>query len=615
MKNKSLKICICFLIILLYTGCNNELFETTNKDFEANSFISSIKSFDLTASYKNDLLPIDTLSDNKPYVTVQSCVVKGKDILMSITVPDDTEELYLGASNSSAEYMGLRFWQENKPIPSGYFQLNLNNLKSTKIETNGFKTYQVVLSSVEDIQVDEFDLAVSYKTASGISNCSSTSLNVKSIAPYQEILKVGFQPLTGYTYSIEITTPSGNSVKYSFNKDSGSEVFNNSQVADANLTFDSNLGFNWIDFSNPEFGGYSMTAKIEIDISGASQYIYVYLAIIAEGKIEQIDLNADIQQTGQNSAIGKVYLDFNYFSEFKYTIVMDPIISRGYYRIPVNDPYTINIQIHPDDLQANEHVLLELVPDQLSSGAVVFIENGVEKKSIEIQKSQEIVIKGKKNSIFKDDILLKASYKGNVLAEQRFSVRTWPTNFNQVGNAKIISSTSSNPDPLGGFMQFKYEWESESGVLKDLYGIRIGEMVEYPEGVHEWPSPPYRSLFGIQYPVENPTTIYYTIGIDKQNNNIIWSGFGDTHHIPTTNNDNLNDKNLDIAFKQPYQENVIISTQFYIFHDPIIMLTYGFNILSGPHYIRRNIYEDPPNSGVWKYRIEKNGAVAERILP
>lgn len=317
MKTKP-RIYISFLLATLFlSNCTKEVFEPSIENFQAKSFISEIKCFETNATYTDDLLPVDTLSEKLPYVSVQPWVVKGKDILMVITVPDDATELYFGATNSNSEYMGLSFSDDYQTIPSGYYKLDLSKLKSGKTETDGFKNFQVVLSSDENIQVDVFDFIVSYKTSEGNSNLTSATLNVKSIAPYQENLKVGFQPLTGYTYSIEISTPSGNTVKYSYNKNSGAEVFDNSRVSDANLTYDSGLGFNWIDFSNPEFGSYSLTAKIEINISGGSQYIYLYLAVITEGKIEQVDLDVDIQQTGQNIAIGSANLGFSYFSDYK----------------------------------------------------------------------------------------------------------------------------------------------------------------------------------------------------------------------------------------------------------------------------------------------------------
>lgn len=301
-------------------GCNKDLLEPTNEDFNVKSFISNIKSYKVNADYvENNNIPADTTSSEKPYLFVQSWVIKGKDILMSITVPDNAEELYFGAINSQAEYMGLDFKGQDQKTATGYYRLMLKNLtkSGTKSNSDGLTNYQVVLSSNEDIQLDKFDLIASYKTSNGISNKTSVPMDVKSIAPYQKNLKVGFMPLSGYTYTINVTTPTGGQITYSYNKNTGTETFNNSQSPNSTLSFDSGLGFKWIDFTDPDFGGYTMTATIQIDISGGTQYIYLYLAIITEGRIEQVSLDADIQQTGQNKAIGTVYVGFDYFSQFE----------------------------------------------------------------------------------------------------------------------------------------------------------------------------------------------------------------------------------------------------------------------------------------------------------
>ena len=311
-------------MIPIFSGCMKEIIEPSIESFQARSYISTARSFDTDAIYKTATLPVDTLSDNIPFVTIQSWVVKGKDILVSITVPSDASELYIGASNSSTEYMGLSFSDDYQTIPFGYYQLNLSTLKATKAEANGYKNYHVVLSTLEDIEVEKFDLVASYKSSGGNSNLSSKTLDVKNIAPYQESLRVGFQPLSGYSYSIQISTPSGQTVNFSSNN--GTEVFDNSQAPGTSLSYSSDLGFNWIDFADPEFGSYTLSATIEINISGGSQYIELYLAVITEGRIEQVDLDADIQQTGQNTAVGTVELGFGYFSMYKFFYEVPGII-------------------------------------------------------------------------------------------------------------------------------------------------------------------------------------------------------------------------------------------------------------------------------------------------
>ncbi len=321
MKSKSIfQYSWIIYIALFLVGCNKDLLEPTNEDFNVKSFISNIKSYNVNADYvENNIIPADTTSTEKPYLSVQSWVIKGKDILMSITVPDDAEELYFGAINSQAEYMGLDFKGQDQKTATGYYRLMLKNLtkSGTISNSDGLTNYQVVLSSNEDIQLDKFDLIASYKTSNGVSNKTTVPLDVISIAPYQKNLKVGFMPLSGYTYTINITTPAGGQITYSYNKNTGSETFNNSQSPNSILSYDSGLDFKWIDFTDPQFGGYTMTATIQIDLSEGSQYIYLYLAIITEGRIEQVSLDADVQQTGQNMAVGTANVGFSYFEEFK----------------------------------------------------------------------------------------------------------------------------------------------------------------------------------------------------------------------------------------------------------------------------------------------------------
>lgn len=318
MKTNSITNFLFLLFVaLLLGGCKKDIFEPTNEDFKVKAFISNIKSYNVNSEYDENKMPVDTTSADKPYVSVQSWVIKGKDILMSITVPDDAEELYFGAINSQAEYMGLNFEGQAQNQATGYYRLKLSSISNPDTAANGLRNYQVVLSSNENIQIDKFDLLVSCKTTKGISNKASVPVNVASIAPYQKNLKVGFRPLTGYTYTIKVSTPSGAQITYSYNKNTGTENFNNSQVPNTSLSYDSGLDFKWIDFSDPAFGGYSMTATIQIDLTGGSQYIYLYLAIITEGKIDQVSLDADIQQTGQYTAVGTANVGFNYFDEYQ----------------------------------------------------------------------------------------------------------------------------------------------------------------------------------------------------------------------------------------------------------------------------------------------------------
>lgn len=323
MKSQTLlliSILICFGFT--FWGCEKDFFKPESEVFNVKSFINNIKSYNVNADYIEDIIPSDASSTTEPYVSVQSWVIKGKDVLISITVPDDTEELYFGAVNSYAEYMGLNFSESHQNSAPGFYRLKLNDISNSETSSNGLINYQVVLSSNENIQLDKFDLIVGCKTTTGVSNKVTVPLDVIGIAPYQENLRVGFRPLSGYTYTIEITTPTGANISYSYDKNSGTESFNNSQSPNSTILYDSGLDFKWIDFFDPDFGGYTMTTTIQIDITGGPQYIYLYLAIITEGKIEQVSLDADVQQTGQNTAVGTALLGFSYFDELSAKVNM-----------------------------------------------------------------------------------------------------------------------------------------------------------------------------------------------------------------------------------------------------------------------------------------------------
>ena len=305
-----------FSLLLFISGCKKIVLEPSREDFNVKTFISTIKSYNVNAEYNENIIPTDTTSIDKPFVSVQSWVIKGKDILMNITIPEDVEELYFTAENSQVEYMGLNFSGQNQNNAIGYYQLPLNNISNQNTSSGGLRDYQIVLSSNKNIQIDKFDLIVSYKKPVGYSNKATVPVDVINIAPYQENLKVGFRPLSGYTYTIEITTPTGAKIEYSYNKNTGIDMLDNSLSPNSTLSYDSGLDFKWIDFEDPDFGAYTMKVTIQIDITGGSQYIYLYLAIVTEGIIEQVSLDADVQQTGQNAAVGTANIGFSYFEEF-----------------------------------------------------------------------------------------------------------------------------------------------------------------------------------------------------------------------------------------------------------------------------------------------------------
>jgi len=318
MKNKIYILCTFFLcFVFAFWGCNEELFGPETEDFKVKSFISNIKCYDAIAVYNENIIPANSASSEKPHVSVQSWVIKGEDILMNITVPDNAEEIYFGAVNSQEEYLGLSFEDQNKGTAAGYYRLRLSEVENPDSERNGYANYLVVLSSNRDIQLNKFDLIVSCKTSAGISNTAAIPLDVISIAPFQQTLRVGFRPLEEYTYSISINTPEGNQIIYSYDKDSGIETYNNSQSPHSGISYEQSLDIKWIDL-DPQFGNYSMTATINIDLDDGSQYIYLIIIIVAEGKIDQLNVDADIQQTGGNMAVGTVNIYFSYFSQYTY---------------------------------------------------------------------------------------------------------------------------------------------------------------------------------------------------------------------------------------------------------------------------------------------------------
>jgi hypothetical protein len=614
MKTKLTLLINCIFSIIFFYGCDTTSFqfETKNEDFNVKSFVSNIKSFNKNAEYINNILPSDTSSLEKPYISVQSGVIKGKDMLISITVPIDAEEIYIGATNAEEQYFGLYFNGQSQDSVKGYYRLKLGDLKSTYVESNGNASYSVVLSTNENIQLDKFNVVASCKTSNGISNQSKASVGVSSIAPYQKTLKVGFIPLTGYSYSISVNTPKGNQITYSYDKSSGSESYNPSQY----FSFDSGLGIKWINL-DPDFGRYSMNATIQIDIDyeEETQYVCLNMIIITEGKIDQTNLNANIQQTSDYTAVGYLNANFSYFDN--YSVVMQPIWRDGYARIPKGDKnaQTIRVTVDPDPMRQGDVITLTL--ETISGTGSAKILNSENPAYKEITGTTDITIVGVENSSEKKNILLKASYKGNKLAEQKFTVRTWPTNFHQISVMQHKSTDKLNSnDQLAGILQFKYQWESESENISDLEGIKIGEEVYFHGEIGDifyFSNPPYR--LGS---TDNPTIINHIIGQTPQDNIIVWNEFGDTHRIPTTKPEDMND--LDVAFTKglslsgfnDYCADGIKATQYYRFKDDIIMDS-EWIYFSGKHEINNAVYKN--TNGLWEYICEKDGYISNRILP
>ena len=333
-------------LVSAFWGCRNDLFEPKAEDFKVKAFITNIKCNNVNADYNDNTIPTDTTSSERPFVSVQSWVVKGKDILMSVTVPNDAEEIYFGAVNPREEYSGLHFEGQNQNSASGYYRFKLGSIKKAYTASNEMINYLIVLSSNEKIQLNKFDLIVSCKTAKGISNKSTVPINVISIAPYQKNLKVGFRPLRGYTYTITINTPGGGQITYSYNKHTGAETYNNTQSPNSTLSYDPSLDIKWIDL-DPQFGSYTMNTTIQIDLSDGSQYIYLIFIIVTEGKIDQLSLDANIQQTGQNTAIGTVNIGFNYFEQFNYSVIMTFDENPNSYLPREGDMIRVTSTFHP----------------------------------------------------------------------------------------------------------------------------------------------------------------------------------------------------------------------------------------------------------------------------
>lgn len=298
-------------LLLTFNSCKKDFhLDQVKDDFKVNSFISNIKCYNVTADFNENLLPVDTGSMGKPSVTVQSWVVKGKDMLVSVTVPENATEIYFGAANPKEDYAGLHFEGEEQDTATGFYRLQLANINNPDSASNGFRNYMLVLSSNESIQLDQFDLLTSYNTPTGISNVSTTSVNVVSIAPYQKKLMVAFRPLQDYSYTITINSPSGTAFTYSYDKNTGAVTSSGA------VSYDSQFHVDWIDL-DPVFGTYNINANVTVDISGGGYYyVELFFIIYAEGTIDQVVPTLDVNNSGNTATIvGNV--SFNYFDEYK----------------------------------------------------------------------------------------------------------------------------------------------------------------------------------------------------------------------------------------------------------------------------------------------------------
>jgi hypothetical protein len=259
-------------------------------------------------------------------------------------------------------------------------------------------------------------------------------------------------------------------------------------------------------------------------------------------------------------------------------------------RIPIYNPnsqneQTVRVTLIPSPLPSGETVSLEL-STSTGNGSAVF-DNG--STSATINQTTVVRIRGAANSTQKNNIKLAAIYDGKEVNREFFSVRTWPINFRQI----------TGRDNGNGVIYFEYQWDSESGTPSDLSGIMIGEIVDYncTEGdcftdngipVFRPTSPPYSGDY-----IRNPQIEDFQITTG--------SAFPDEHKPDSWT-----------PFKKPYRADVFSATQFYRFHDPVLMDADTYMELMGPLVIRREVYQD---NRVWKYKVEKSGVSSQLMLP
>ncbi len=322
MKTKILLFCnIIFLSCLLFVGCKKIIPLEETEKLSVKSIITGIKYNNTNADFVDDVPPAATIND-EPYVSVMSSVVKGKDMLVSITVPKTVQELYFSVSNIDANYLNIDLENEAGDANTGYFKLDVRNLKKCKDITSKrltenskgteeYVNYLVVLSTNENIEIDAFNLNIAYSSPSGISDIISTLINVLSVCPYQKMLKFAFRPIYDRTYTLIITNPDGTKVSYSYNKDNGLSNYNNSQAPLCTISYDSQLDLNWIEL-NPIFGKYNVDDEVLIELHGEDEYVYLLWVVLAMGEIDEIFPSVNLVG-GPPLAIGYAHLSFKYF--------------------------------------------------------------------------------------------------------------------------------------------------------------------------------------------------------------------------------------------------------------------------------------------------------------
>lgn len=242
-------------------------------------------------------------------------------------------------------------------------------------------------------------------------------------------------------------------------------------------------------------------------------------------------------------------------------------------RVPIYGNIAANIRkctvtILPADITLRAS--LEIVQGVGSKGLAKFAQGGT---SIDVRGTQELSIAGVENSDAKDNMRLIVKAGDKILAEKRFSVRTWPKQgaFNPRQIGKLVGGLLSN-----------FRWVSESGTVQDLADIRVGEIVNYNPPL---PSPPY----GAQPP--NPTILDFP-GNKTEAGLPTVGWFQDIQNAP--------------FFAKPYAVDDNTAIQDMGFWDPVLD---GPKNAGNQHplqqgiKIRRKIVKTP--AGIFVYTVEK----------
>ena len=309
------EVIIIVLLALTSSTCEDMM---EPEAFTVNAVFSAVKSGDVDAEYHDGTIPTGEELES-PYTFSQSRVVNGKDILVSVTVPEDTSELYISIDDPHASYFNVQMEDDSQNVETGYFVLNTDDIQtdSDKEKLLGFSHYLLVISTLENAEIDGYDFVISYKTPSGYSRAKHIFLNAMTLAPYQKQLKVGFSPPSVEAYTLTIRAPDGKVTQYIDDGHSGAGTFDNSQSPDSFLSYDSGSDMYWIELE-PIFGTYTLTLLVQVE-AVYNNYIVVELplTIYSAGKIDRIvpEFRPLYNKTSTNLISGVFELDFDYLSE------------------------------------------------------------------------------------------------------------------------------------------------------------------------------------------------------------------------------------------------------------------------------------------------------------